>query len=149
MAKTKNDADKKTLELIEEVKKRKAEIAQAERPNWATNCFFSEVSDKGSGVINIHVCADVRVLVGMAAYLRQKELAYKEAAETLGVDAPPFTWNGYSVADWVSDIKTRINKIQIADKKAKLEKLEGRLNTIISPELKRELELQSIMDELQ
>ena len=57
-------------------------------------------------------------------------------------------WNGFSVNDWIDDIKTRINKVQIASKKVKLEHLESRLNAIISPELRAEMELEAISAEL-
>jgi len=145
---TKSNADKKTLELIEEVNRRKAEISRLERPNWATNCSFSFSAGNSGGVTNIHVCSSVTTLIDIAAFLRERKRAYEEAASALEVEAPPFVWDGFSVEDWLADIKTRIDKIQIAAKKKKLETLETRLNSIISPELRRELELQRIEDEL-
>ena len=142
----KTTTDSKTLELIQEVKKRKEEIASAERPNWKTNCSFPH--DGTSASTNIHVESSIYNLVSIVAFLRSKEVAYKEAADHLGVDAPAFSWGNSSVSDWVDDIKTRINKIQIVTKKKKLEALESRLNLIISPELRAQLELEAIEAEL-
>lgn len=142
-------ADQKTLDLIKEVKARKAEISRAERPNWKTNCSFSWVEGSSSGAINIHVQTDIRLLISMAAHLHGKAEAYNDAARWLGVEnPPPFTWNSYPTGEWIDDIKARIDKVLIATKKQKLEALESRLNAVISPELKREMELEAITAEL-
>lgn len=145
--KTNSNTDQLTLNLIQEVKKQKEEIAKAEKPNWITNCSFS-YTEKPNDATNIHVEANIRNLVCIAAFLKERERAYKEAAETLGVDAPAFTWGGFSVNDWLEDLKMRINKIQIASKRKKLEALEARLNAIISPELRAKMELEAIANEL-
>lgn len=143
MAKT----DERTLGLIKEVKKQKEEISKAERPNWVTNCSFSFYG--GGASINLHVESNLGVLIGISAFLMDREQSYKKAAEALELtDAPPFSWLGFSSADWNKDIKSRINKIQIATKKQKLADLEARLDKIISPELKAELELEAISAEL-
>jgi len=144
MAKT----DSKTLELIKKVQQQKQEIAKAERPNWVTNCSFSYI-EGSSKTVNLHVCRDVREMVCVVAFLKEREKSYISAVKELGVDAPEFKWNGFSVSDWVNDVKTRIDKVQIADKKKKLEALEDRLNKIISPELRAELELEAIAAELE
>lgn len=140
--------DQKTLDLIKEVKRQKEEISQAERPNWITNCSFSHTEGKQNDQINLHVEANVKTLIMIVAFLKDRERSYNEAAAELGVEAPAFSWSGFSVADWISDIKSRINKIQIASKRKKLETLEARLNAIISPELRTEMELEAIMGEL-
>jgi hypothetical protein len=51
---------------------------------------------------------------------------------------------GHTVADWQADIQKRINKVQISKKKADLQTLEDRLDKLISPELRREMELAEI-----
>ena len=145
MAKTK--ADDKTLSLIQQVKQQKSEISKALKPNWITNCNFS-YNENSANVINIHVESNIRNLVCIVAFLFEKERSYKEAATKLGVEAPPFQWNGFSVVDWSEDVKMRINKIQISSKQKKLEALEARLNSIISPELRQQMELEAIENEL-
>lgn len=141
--------DDKTLELIKEVKRQKDEIAKIEKPNWTTNLSFTYIEGKMNDAVNIHVESNVKNLIGMAAFLMDKEASYEKAAIVLGVvEAPKFTWNGFSVEDWNKDIKMRIQKIQIATKKKKLESLESRLNAIITPEKRRELELQAIEEEM-
>lgn len=143
MAKT----DEKVLQLIKDVAKQKKEISIAEKPNWITNCSFKFV--EGGPALNLHVESDIRTLIGVAAYLQEKSQGYARAAETLGLtDFPHFSWGGSSVEDWVRDIKSRIGKIQVAAKKKKLEELESRLNAIVSPDLRAELELEAISAEL-
>jgi len=149
MAKKSPTSDQKTLDLIREVKNRKEEISKAERPNWLTNCSFSFVDGNLNGAVNIHVESNIKNLISYVAFLLDKERSYKEAATVLAIDSPPtFAWNGFSVGDWIKDIKTRISKIQIASKKKKLEELESRLSAIISPELRAQMELDAIASEL-
>lgn len=141
------NVDEQTLSLINAVNKQKKEISKAERPQWKTNCLFS-YTENPQNATNIHVEANIRNLVCFAAFLKEREKSYDEAAAELEVKAPAFTWGGFPVDEWLDDIKTRISKLQIASKKTNLEKLEARLNAIISPELKRKLELEAIASEL-
>ena len=142
------DLDAKTLNLIKEVTRQKAEISKAERPQYVTNCSFSFSEDQ-SKAINIHVESNIKSLICIAAYLNNLEKSYSDSAILLGVSEPPsFTWCGFKPSEWFEDIKLRITKIQISSKKKKLEALETRLNAIISTELKAELELEAITAEL-
>lgn len=86
----------------------------------------------------------------MASFLAGLSINYIDVAKMLGVEKPPeFTWDGYSVENWMSDLRLRITKIQIVAEKKKLESLEDRLNKIISPKKRAELELEAIANELQ
>lgn len=141
--------DKKTLELIQLVKTQKAEIAKLNKPSYKTNCSFSYDEGRSNNAVNIHVETDVRKLISFAAFLVSMEKSYKETAKLLAVECvPDFTWNGYPTSEWLEDLKTRINKVQIGAKRVKLESLEARLKKIISPELQAELELEAIQSEL-
>lgn len=143
----KKQTDTKTLDLIREINRQKEEISKAEKPNWVTNCSFGYIEDSPNR-INLHVESNLRNLISIGAFLLDKERSYKEAGEKLGVEADKFRWGGFSTDDWFEDLRTRINKIQIASKRKKLEALEARLNLIISPELRAEMELEAIQNEL-
>ena len=144
----KASTDDQTLRLMKEVEKQKAEISKAERNAWTTNCSFS-YTERSSDAINLHVEKNIRNLISIAAFLQDKEKSYKQASQDLAVaDPPEFTWQGYSVKDWLEDLKIRITKIQIEKKKSKLETLQARLNAIVSPELRAKMELAAIADEL-
>ena len=142
------EQDKKTLALIEAVKKQKKEIAVAERTSRETNCLFRE--SPGAQPINLNVESDIGKLVQIAAFLHLKEDAYSfvSAEYFASDDVPKFKWDGYTFEEWMSDIKGRIAKLQINSKKKKLESLESRLSSIISPELRAQMELEAIEKEL-
>lgn len=150
MAAKKQTSDQLTLNLINEVKIRKAEIAKIlAKPSYITNCTFSYNEGTLNGAINIHVENDVRKLVSIGAFLKGQASHYEETAKELGVEeAPKFTWGGFSVDEWLADLKTRLSKVQVAKKQKKLEALEARLNAIISPELRAQMELEAIASEL-
>jgi hypothetical protein len=137
-----NETDKVVQQLFEVVQKKKAEIAKAEKPNWTTNCAFRYNKDSSAST-NIQVCADVEELIGMLGFLIEKQNAFNAAQEILGT-THKFKWGGFSVEDWTNDISTRINKIQIGNKKKELEALEARLDKLVSPELKAQMELAEI-----
>lgn len=143
------NTDKKTLDLIALINKKKSEIDKAEKPNWKTNCSFSYKEGTPTDLVNIHVESNVMKLVSMASYLIDMEDKYKKAATFLEVEAPAFKWNGYPVSDWLEDIKARINKVQITNKKSSLNVLEQRLNQIVSPELRAQIELEEIARQLE
>jgi len=142
--------DKKTLELIGQVKAKKAAIAKAEKPSYKTNMSFSYIEGNKSSASNLNVESDLKRLICIAAFLTERSASYTlVATKVLGVDKPPeFTWDGYTVDDWIGDLKMRITKIQIVAEKKKLESLEERLNKIISPVKRAELELEAIANEL-
>jgi hypothetical protein len=57
-----------------------------------------------------------------------------------------FTWLGFSVDEWKEDFQTRVNQISVQEKRKELAELESRLNAIISPELKAQMELEAIAE---
>jgi len=147
----KNETDQKTVELMNEIKRRKTELTKLSKSNWRTNCTFTYGPyGTKADVYNLQVLSDVKDLIMIAAFLREKERTYKETASALKVESvPEFAWNGFYVSEWLEDITARINKIQIVDKRKKLELLEQRAQSVISPELKREMEIQAIMADLE
>jgi molybdenum-dependent DNA-binding transcriptional regulator ModE len=69
----------------------------------------------------------------------------ESAAKDLGVEYN-FTWLGFSVDEWKEDFQTRVNQISVQEKRKELAELESRLNAIISPELKAQMELEAIAE---
>jgi hypothetical protein len=143
-------SDEVTLRLIQEVKTRKAEIATIlGKPVWMTNCSFSYVEGRMNEAVNLHVESSIQTLVNIAVFLRDRERGYNEMVAELGVEEPPkFQWGGFTVSEWMADLRARINKIQVAKKQKKLETLEARLNAIITPQLRAQMELEAIASEL-
>ena len=141
--------DEKTLKLIAEVRRRKEEIADAEKPNYITNMSFS--FNEGGRPVNLHVEKSVVKLISIAGFLLSQEDNYHKAVlyMMLGVDSfRDFQWEGFAVADWIHDIQTRINKVQLTSKRKQLTTMEARLNKIVSPELRAKMELAQSEEEL-
>lgn len=141
--------DEQILKLMEQVKERKKEIETIESPGWKTNCSFS-YNEHPSSAVNLHTITEARTLVMIAAFLMEKKKTYEAAAYALGVpDIGEFTWQNYTVTAWIEDVSKRLKKLQLSEKRTQLEQLEKRLDAIISPELRAQMELEAIAQALQ
>lgn len=140
------DSDAKILELLGKVGAQKAEIAEIERPSYRTNRVFFFVEGDPSRPHNLAVTQDIAALLKMAAHVEAAAAAYAQACTSLmgSEECPPFTWCGYSLEDWQHDLRKRADQVRIKARREKLAQLEARLNAIVSPEKRRELELRSI-----
>jgi len=134
--------DEKVQELFQIVQQKKSAIVKAEKPNWQTNCSFGYIKDSSQRT-NIQILNDIDELAEILAFLIRREESHKQAVIKLGIESK-FKWMGFTMDQWESDIQTRIDKIQISKKKQELEQLESRLNSLVSPELRAEMELDEI-----
>jgi hypothetical protein len=141
-----SEKDKMVDQLIEVVQKKKNEIEKTEKAKWQTNCSFS-FNPETNQRINIQTVGDVDTIVSMAAHLVQKMESVYKAASLLEVEAN-FDWMGFTFEQWMVDFKTRIEKIQISQKKQELKDLETRLDKLVSKERREELELAAIKKQL-
>ena len=142
--KNKTDQDGLVLQLLAKVKQKKSEIQTAERPVWETNTSFSYNPDAGvSDRVNLQTISDIRKLVDIHSFIGTKATSWVTSTNRLQVDIP-FAWMGSSAKAWENDIKTRINQLNIKIKKLELDALEKRIDALISPEQRRELELAEI-----
>lgn len=131
-------------QLYYTVKQKREEVEAAEaRPTWRTNCAFRFEADQNSKVYNLQT-ADKDTLLLIAGTLIQKEDAYIKGAEALEVKST-FKWLGYSVEDWMTDLKLRMNKLELSTKKAELARLEKKLNLILPESLRVQIELDEIL----
>ena len=136
--------------LWDTVAKRKAEISEIESSKWVTNCVFNirGGSSNVSDVINIQTLSKVEDVIRVAAVLIRVQDAFEKAAKALG-EKTKFSHQGYSAEQWMQDFKTRIQKIRLGEKRKKLKELELRLDGLLSPELKRQLELERVAKEIE
>lgn len=138
---TTNKKDQLIDELIAITQTKKAEIEKAEKPTWNTNCLFSY--DNVSSKTNIRTVSKVDELVQIMAYIIGKFQNFEEANALLGTKET-FEYAGFSKADWISDLKTRVSQISIAAKRKELEGIEAQLDGLISKERREELQLQAL-----
>ncbi len=141
-----NDKQKLVDELFNLLEKKKAEINQAEKPNWVTNCSFP-LSKNNSDRLNIQVVSEPNQLVEALSSLLEKQASFEKANTILGEKAT-FKWGGFTVEEWTVDFKTRLGKINIANKKKELADLEARLSKHISQDKKDEMDLADIAKKL-
>ena len=135
--------DKAVLLLIDKVSEKKEQIESAQNPQWETNCNLKIDGEN----VNLRTVQTVEQLVNIAANVKVLQLGYEAAIEELGGDTE-FKYSGYTTEQWMADIKTRLSKLNIDKEKKNLSKLEQRLDKIISPELRAEMELAAIQKEL-
>lgn len=143
----KNTLDAQIKALFSELIKRKAMVEDDEakiKRSWKTNC---SLTIEGLGQpINIQVATEQKLL-GVYAHMLQVSDYKAEAATELNIKFDD-EWGGFPTADWIMDFKKRIASIHIKTKKLKLAELESRLEAIVSPEQRREMELAAIMSEM-
>jgi len=140
---TTNVTDQKVKELFDLVQNKKLAIEKAERPCWKTSGNFGYSANSAHDRTQITTITDVRKIVEMYAFLTERKDRSESAAKDLGVDYK-FTWLGFTVEEWKEDFQTRVNQISIQEKRKELAEIESRLNAIISPELKAQMELEAI-----
>ncbi len=141
--------DSKINDLFNVLNAKKQQVEAAESAStrkWKTNGVFPPVFDSSTRGINIQTQSAPN-LIGLLSDLLIRDRAAQEAAEMMGAEYDG-KWGGYTIAEWVEDFKTRVAKIQLVTRKAELVDLEKRLDAIVSPEQRRELELEAITKSL-
>lgn len=138
--------DKKIEELFSVVKAQKVEVEKAEKESkrsWNTNGSFKLYA---ATPVNLMTATEEMVFKALTELLTFKNSS-EEALEILGLKKE-IKHDGYTVGDWIEDFQKRIATIQLKAKKEKLKTLEDRLTSIVSPEQKRQMELEAIMKDL-
>ena len=134
--------DQRVQALFDQLATKKEVVAKAEKPVYVTGGQF-RFSEDVSRSIDITTVRDERKLVEILTFLKERSSKYAEASADLGCEVK-FTWLGFTVEEWTADLKTRVNILQISKRKAELVELEARLNAIVSPELRRQMELAAL-----
>lgn len=138
------NSDDKIKELIKTVEARREALKEMDKVTkepWKTNCSYSvrsDVTDKK----NVATMNEEMVIY-MVSNLIARNRDSVAAMELLGLE-PKFVIQGYSYQDWVSDAKKRLAVINMNSKKKEFDILEEKLNSLVSPELRRAIELENI-----
>lgn len=135
-------ADQRVQALFDALQAKKAEVANAERPQYITGGSF-RYSESNGASIDIISERNEKKLVEILTFLLERSEKYAVAAEQLNVTVD-FTWLGFTVKEWFTDLKTRVSTLQIAKRRAELKELEEKINKVISPEMRREMELKAL-----
>lgn len=132
--------DQKIELMLAKLEQKRAEVERADKPCYLTGGNFKYSEDTPNGGIDITTVRDERKLVAIAAFLIERSNAYEQAAKELGSDAT-FTWLGFKKDEWMSDLQTKVNILQIAKKRAELRDLEALVNELVSPELQKRIKM--------
>lgn len=135
--------DEEVKELFDIVQARKLEIEKLEKPCWNTSTEFGFSANSLHDRVNVATVTDTRKIVDMLSFLLDRKDKTERAANELGVEYE-FKWLGFTLDEWKEDFKTRVGQIKIKEKQKELQELEAQLDTIISPELKRQMKLEEI-----
>ena len=141
--------DDKVRGLFDVLQKQKEKVEQAEqetKQSWKTKCSIS-IPSLSPTPINIQT-ANQGLVLSIGASLLVYQQTITEAAKRLGIAEDVSEYNGSSVEDWFADLKKRIAVIGINDKRKSLMELEKRLDAIVSPEQRRQMELEALTKEL-
>ena len=127
---TKND--ERVLQLKQIIDKKKTELKGSKKFTPLTNCVLDLEGQKYN--LNVLQFDDLQLLlVRLNMYL----LSAKDLGISLKV-------SGYNIAEWITDIRCKIEIFEYKNKEAELKALESKLDKMLSDEKKTELELDEI-----
>lgn len=135
-------------EKREEISKTKETIKQPWKTNGIINInqewIVTTISNKQLKNENRNLqTSSIETIKTFIINLIQEQKYRKEAEELLGLDITHL-FNGYIFEDWIEDCKKRINIIQLRDKESRLLELESNLNSLVSDEQRRKIEVENI-----
>jgi len=143
---TKKTTDDLVLELLKKVENKKNEIKAAKKaPKWKTNLSIGRDPKTTHGRVNIMTRTDSNEIIDWYIFLIKREEHISKAAEELGFPAD-LTWLGFPISDWKADLKTRASQLSIDAKQKEVEALDKRVNKLVSPDQRREMELKALQE---
>lgn len=132
--------DEKILTLKKTIEKRKEELGKKEPFAPLTSCSL----DFDGTRYNLHAINDMNTL----AYIMCKLHALEMAAMDLEIDSSMLVLSGFSVSDWMHDLKAKVSLVKRQTKENELKAFEKKLDALLSADKKTELEIDSIAEML-
>jgi hypothetical protein len=130
--------DSLILKLKKEIEVKEKLIESSIRFTPITNCSLTINGIKS----NLHSMSSNGLLFALA-YVNSLKQGLKEILpdETLIID-------GYSSDDWILDIKTKFNVLNVSSEKERLKKLKEKLHNLLSTDTKVELEIENLKNQI-
>lgn len=143
--------DQKINTLFQTINSQKLEVEESEKKakqKWETNCsiVLPGVQHHNTNPINIQTASESTIKIIVMELLKNQEYE-TQASKILGIKDED-VYRTYTYKQWFDDCKKRIASISLINKKTALAEAEKRLNAIVSPEQKRQMELKAIEDAL-
>lgn len=129
-----NKNDNKVLQLKEQIRIKKEKIVSLRKFTPITNMILDVDSKKHNiNTMNLEKSMEMVILLN-AKFISAKELGLEDV----------YTVNGYKLYDWICDLKSRIDYLNVRQEENNLEQMEAKLDRLLSEEKKTELELDKI-----
>jgi len=135
------DIDVTIRELFKRLEERKAKVAEvrkATQKGWVTNGTWKVPFT--ATVISIQTLPEDQLYLVAGEIVKSSE-SIRIGLSILGGE-PTTKVQGYELRDWEADLRKRKAMIQIRSEEAKLDELEARLNSVLSPEDRRRIEVE-------
>lgn len=131
-----NKNDDKILELRNKIAKEKEELGTYKSQSIKTNCVLNIMGT----ICNLNVLQeeDLRMLL---VVLNSYKMSIKDLND---VQFQTLKFSGYDIEDWISDVTEKLKANYYKVRKQELNKLETKLNTLLSEDKRIELELSEI-----
>ena len=128
--------DERILELKKQIDEKKKELGKQLRFSPITTCIFNYQGNR----INIHTLTSIKDINTMLVYFNM----YVMSAEDMDINCEDIVFDGFSITDWIEDLKAKKTIIEYTSKKEQLTTLEKKLDKLLSDDKKTELEIESI-----
>lgn len=131
--------DDRIMQLKEQIEKKREELAASNTSRFIpiTNCLL--VIDKTT--YNLHVDSSELLLI--------KLNSMRLSAKDLGIDTSKLMISGYSLDNWITDVKNNLSIQNYRIEKKKLDSLEKQLTALLSDDKQTELQIDQLADLLQ
>ena len=132
--------DEKVKTMLDVLEKKRKELGTRPSGVLVTNGLL-KFTDKDH--ININAITDIKVAANSLALILENKSAYENACKALGIESE-YNYGGYSIEDWITDLKLRVKIIQWNAKQAEFNAISKKLDGLISEDLRTEKELGDI-----
>lgn len=131
--------DDRIMQLKEQIEKKREELAASNTSRFVpiTNCLL--VIDKTT--YNLHVDSSELLLI--------KLNSMRLSAKDLGIDTSKLMISGYSLDNWITDVKNNLSIQNYRTEKKKLDSLEKQLTALLSDDKQTELQIDQLAALLQ
>ena len=138
-----NKNDNRILELKKKIEQERATLKESNsRFQPITSCILEFAGQKYN--LNAMSANDLLLLLGTLSVMEQVTTKIAEEMQFI----KPATVNGYLLAEWIIDIRKKLDQVLYREKKAKLDKLEKQLTDLLTGETQTKLKVDNLEDEL-
>lgn len=130
--------DERIIELKKQIEEKKEALGKQPRFSPVTTCLFNRDGHR----VNIHALTSVKDINMMLVLFN----TYAMSAKDLNINCAEVELDGFSILDWMEDLKSKKAVIEYTEKKEQLTKLERQLDKLLSDDKKTELEIDAIAD---